>query len=96
MSPTETGLVALCTGLLAAIITGAGVYVKLGRQVLTRDEHEKECNKTLDPIRKDIADINKTTRRIEDKGDDSTKDLSDKLQEILFKLGELSKLNRGK
>jgi hypothetical protein len=95
VSPTETGLVALSTGLLAAIITGAGVYVKLGRQVLTRDEHEKECDKTLGPIRKDIDTISKTTRRIEDKGDDSTKDLSDKLQEILIQLGALSKLNGG-
>lgn len=86
MSPLETGLVAVSTGLFAAIITGAGVYVKLGRQILTREDHDKECNKATGPMRDDIADIKKTVRRLEDKHDDSSKDLSNKLHQILLKL----------
>lgn len=93
MTPTETGLIAISTGLLAALITGAGVYVKLGRQVLTRAEHDKECRKATEPLREDISDIKKTCRRIEDKNDDSTKDLSNDLKKILF---ELAKMNGGK
>lgn len=90
MTPLETGLIAVSTGFLAALITGAGVYVKLGRQILTRDDHERECAKTLDPVRKDITEIKQSCRRLEDKQDDNTKDLGSKIQKVLLLLAKMN------
>ena len=86
MTVLETILAAVATGFFGALVTGAGVYLKLGRSVLTREDHDKECEKNMSPVREDIAEIKATTRRLEDKQDDSSKDLGDKMQKILLEL----------
>ena len=44
--------------LFGALISGAGLYLKLGRTVLTRVEHREECTRTIrEPLTKNIAEI---------------------------------------
>ncbi len=74
MTPVEWGAIG---GVTVTFLTGAGIFVKLARNVMTRPEHEKECKKTLDPVR-------------EDKHDESTKDLSNKIHDVLLLLRKMN------
>jgi hypothetical protein len=93
MTPLETGLGLATAALLAALLAGAGVYVKVGRKLLTKEEHEKECERNTLPfdrdikvLHKDVEDIKGTCRRMEDKQEDSTRDLREKLDKIFLEL----------
>jgi uncharacterized protein HemX len=85
MTALETGLALAVAALLAALLAGAGIYVKLTPKVLMREEHDKVCERNTEPFRRDIKaltkdaeDIKATVRRLEDKHDQNAKHLSDK------------------
>lgn len=92
MTALETGLIAASSSLAAALAAGLGLYLKIIGRVLSREDHDKACDKTLGPIRDDISKIEKTCRRLEDKSDDATKSMGEKLEAIRL---QLAKMNGG-
>lgn len=91
MSGLEAVLLGTASGFLAALVAGAAAYVKLARSVMTRVEHDKECDRRMKPVRDDITDIKKTVDKLSEKQDSSTQDLTKQLQQIML---ELLKINR--
>jgi hypothetical protein len=87
MTPLE---IVLIGGLFSALLGGGTLYLKLGRSILTRQEHEKECEKARKPLRDDITETKLTCRRIEDKLDESSKNLGNKLHDVLMGIRKMN------
>ncbi len=88
----EPGLVGAVAGFVAAIIP-----IMIGyRSILTKTEHDAECDRRTKPTNDRIdelkSDVNKRMDRLADKQDESTRDLTKQIQEVLRQI----KLNGGR